>query len=89
MKWFNGITIYLMIGLLINWFQKASEDGKITVGECITLLVEAAKLMGLTLPTEILTMKNETTDNYFADESNGFSDEETIEKNRSSKQVET
>lgn len=85
MKWFNGITIYLMIGLLINWFQKASADGKITVGECLNLLVEAAKLMGLSLPTEILELKDKKPDNYFADESNGFSDEDTEEKNRSLK----
>ena len=56
MKWFNGIIIYQMIGLLIRWFEKANEDGKITVEECVNLLLEAGRLMGLTIPHEILRL---------------------------------
>lgn len=57
MKWFNGITIFMLISLIINWFNKSTEDGKVTVGECIELLVEAGRLIGITIPNELINLK--------------------------------
>lgn len=71
MKWFNGITIYLMIGLIIRWFQKATEDGQVTVAECVELLIEAGKLIGITIPHEILLLCEKEPDDKINEHKEG------------------